>query len=391
MIPKVSVVIPCYNMEKYLRKCMDSVVNQTLRDIQIICINDGSTDNTLAILQEYAGKDDRIQIVDKENTGYGSSVNRGFDLAEGEYLGIVESDDFAEPHMFETLYRAAKAEDADVVKAGYYQYATHPEEKNVPTHSPVRIAGKKIFCPMTDLTEPLKMSGFFAIRPAVWSAIYRKTFIRENGIRFNETPGASYQDVGFCFKVWTKAKRVKLVDEFLLHYRVDNMQSSIHSSGKVYAICDEFREVERFLRENPRERQIVMPVMSHVKYSFYLWNYERLTPSLQEEFLERFHEEFKQHSAEGTLRREYFFWYDWNNLQKILLDPKRYHELQLKKNTGQQVEDFYDAYPSHRPVRNRFLYFLVENLVGGLKYIYSEGIGATIMLFAEKIKKRISK
>ena len=101
--PKVSVVIPCYNVEKYLHQCLDSVVNQTLKELEIICVNDGSKDSTLAIIQEYAARDDRIRIVDKPNGGYGESMNRGFDLATGEYIGIIESDDYAELDMFEKL------------------------------------------------------------------------------------------------------------------------------------------------------------------------------------------------------------------------------------------------------------------------------------------------
>ena len=99
--PIVSILVPCYNVEAYLRECLDSIVNQTLTDIEIICINDGSTDGTLGIIKEYAAKDKRIKIIDKENEGYGKSMNRGLDAATGEYVGIVESDYLDEPDMFE--------------------------------------------------------------------------------------------------------------------------------------------------------------------------------------------------------------------------------------------------------------------------------------------------
>ena len=127
-MPKVSIVIPVYNVEKYLRQCLDSVVNQTLQDIEIICVNDGSKDSSLQIMHEYQAKDPRIKIIDKENSGYGASMNRGFDAATGEYLGIVESDDYAEPDMFEKLYAVAKADDLDVVKSGFFYYYSKPEE-----------------------------------------------------------------------------------------------------------------------------------------------------------------------------------------------------------------------------------------------------------------------
>ena len=129
-MPKVSVVIPVYNVEKYLRQCMDSVVNQTLREMEIIAVDDGSTDSSGAILDEYAAADPRVKVIHKANGGYGIGMNTGFDAATGEYIGIVESDDYADPEMFETLYNRAKLYDLDVVKSGFYFYWSQPEERN---------------------------------------------------------------------------------------------------------------------------------------------------------------------------------------------------------------------------------------------------------------------
>ena len=117
-MPKVSIIIPTYNVEAYLKECMDSVTRQTLKDIEIICINDGSTDGSLEILKEYADKDPRIVLVDKENEGYGVGMNIGLDKASGEYIGIVEPDDFVPLNMYEDLYNTAKENDLDFVKAG---------------------------------------------------------------------------------------------------------------------------------------------------------------------------------------------------------------------------------------------------------------------------------
>ena len=102
-MPKVSVIVPVYNVEPYLRECMDSIVRQTLKEIEIICINDGSTDGSLEILKEYADRDDRIILVDKENGGYGLAMNIGLDRASGEYIGIVEPDDYVALTIYEDL------------------------------------------------------------------------------------------------------------------------------------------------------------------------------------------------------------------------------------------------------------------------------------------------
>ena len=123
-MPKISIIIPVYNVEKYLRECLDSVLNQTLEDIEVICVNDGSTDSSANILEEYRLKDKRLRVIHKENSGYGHSMNVGFEATTGEYVGIVESDDFVKPTMFEELYNIANREHADVVKSDFYCYMT---------------------------------------------------------------------------------------------------------------------------------------------------------------------------------------------------------------------------------------------------------------------------
>ena len=114
--PKVSIIVPVYNMERYLGKCLDALTKQTLVDIEIVAVNDGSTDSSLNILRAYAEKDPRIRIIDKPNSGYGASMNRGIDEARGEYIGIVEPDDYPDLVMFDKLYKAAKKHTCDLVK-----------------------------------------------------------------------------------------------------------------------------------------------------------------------------------------------------------------------------------------------------------------------------------
>ena len=123
-IPKVSIVVPIYNVEDYLEECLESVVRQTLEDIEIICINDGSTDRSMEILKTYAAADARIIVVDKKNEGYGIGMNIGLDKATGEYVGIVEPDDYVPLNMFEDLYLKAKEYELDFVKAYFYRFVT---------------------------------------------------------------------------------------------------------------------------------------------------------------------------------------------------------------------------------------------------------------------------
>ena len=149
--PKISIVVPIYNVEKYLRECLDSILAQTLQDIEIIAIDDGSPDQCGNIIDEYAKKDKRIIAIHQKNSGYSISVNKGIALAKGEYIGIIESDDWIEPDMYKTLYENAKKYDTDITKGGFWKYnSTLPKEKQNeyyknPSKIDLRLAPKKAF------------------------------------------------------------------------------------------------------------------------------------------------------------------------------------------------------------------------------------------------------
>ena len=116
-IIKVSVIVPVYNVEKYLERCLDALVNQTLTDIEIICVNDGSTDNSLEILDRYSKKDERIFVLNQENKGVSIARNEALKLAKGEFIGFVDSDDWVDIDYYEKLYNAAKNNDCDIATA----------------------------------------------------------------------------------------------------------------------------------------------------------------------------------------------------------------------------------------------------------------------------------
>ncbi len=342
-MPKVSIVVPIYNVEKYLRICLESIQNQTLKDIEVICVNDGSKDRSKDIIMEFVNSDPRFQIIDKKNTGYGNSMNIGFDRATGEYIGIVESDDFVDPDMFETLYNHAHENKLDVLKSGYYFYWSLPKEKNVEEHIASKVMCGKTFCPTTAFKDHLEKSAFFNIKPTIWSSVYRKEFIRENKIRFNETPGASYQDASFNFKVWCCAKRVQLMDKAFLHYRQDNESSSVNSVGKVFCVCDEYAEMERFLNDHPLIKDEMEYVKSRIKYDSYMWNYERVAQEYKYIFIERAGAEFKRDRDEGYLDPSYFEQYKWDDLLKLIDDPIKYHTNRMLKGKGSVGSEEYQA------------------------------------------------
>lgn len=324
---KVSVIVPIYNVEKYLRECLDSLINQTLEDIEIICVNDGSTDSCPEILEEYKNKDSRIKVISKANSGYGHTMNVGLDNATGEYIGILESDDFAKLTMFEDLYNLAKANDADVVKSDWYEYWT----KNNESHKVSRIKVDK----SPAVTNIYEDKSLLNIQPSIWSAIYRSAFLKENNIRFLETPGASYQDTSFTYKVFLSAKQVVLTNDAYINYRQDNPNSSVKSRAKVYAICDEFTEIERFVRKNHELRKHFLEYIYSIQYRAYFYTLLRLDQSFAKDFIEYFSKKFKELYENKELGELFFSRNKKKELLCLINDKRkfyRYYKRKLIKN-----------------------------------------------------------
>lgn len=382
---KVSIIMPSLNVSRYIRQCVDSVLNQTLREIEVIFVDAGSTDGTVEILQEYTQKDSRTKLIHSDKKSYGYQVNLGFDAAQGEYLGIIETDDYADPEMFMRLYECAKEHDADVAKSGFYYYYSVGEERSIPNPIASETMSHWTFCPATDFKSPMERAAFFNIKPTIWSSVYRRSFIYENGIRLNETPGASYQDASFNFKVWVCAKRVRLLKECFLHYRQDNENSSINSSGKVYCICDEYDEMKRFLDTRPIEKGLLEPVLYRIMFDSYGWNYQRLSDTLRKEFILRFHDDFVKANQEGKLNKEYFEWFRWHMLEMILLKPAEYCRKIACEEKGEKYVPV--SLMTGRPLT--FYERLRNNISGGFDCLKRHGFLYTLKKFWGKVRRRI--
>jgi len=219
---KVSIVIPCHNAEKYIQQCLDSVVRQTLKEIEIIIVNDGSTDETLALVRKSASKNNRILVIDKKNGGYGKAVNAGIAKASGAYIGIVESDDFIAPNMYETLYNLTTDDAVDIVKGNFWDYYARPGEAPEAIVNNERANMPDVESPFTIREQPEILWG----HPSVWSALYRREFLLENNIVFKEAKGGGWVDNPFFFETLCKAKSVRWTKEPLYYYRKTNEESS---------------------------------------------------------------------------------------------------------------------------------------------------------------------
>ena len=220
---KLSVIIPVYNVENYLRECLDSITNQTVKDIEIICIDDGSSDNSPDILKEYQKKDSRIKIITKENGGQASARNLGIKEAQGEYIAFIDSDDFIEAEMLEKLYTKAKDDNLDIAmcKIATYDNQTEEIKDNVWYYmlGVFRDFDKDIF----NHKDTREFTCHIAVTP--YNKIYKTTLLKENNILFPE--GLIFEDEKFFYDTYLRAKRVSIVDEFLYYYRINRKGSTV--------------------------------------------------------------------------------------------------------------------------------------------------------------------
>ncbi len=299
----VSVVIPVYNVEKYLRECMDSVLAQTLTNIEIICVDDGSTDNSLQILNEYKNADKRVKVIHKENSGYGNTMNVGNSVATGEYLAILESDDYIDANMYEDLYRCAKEHDLDFVKSTYYNFCDKGGERYFELVSWVN--DKSMY---DQVLQRKEIKELFRGSNAHWSGIYKKDFLDRCRIKYNETPGASYQDLGFHFQTMVFAERGYVKSQPYYRYRQDNPNSSVVNREKVFCIMDEHKFIYDILKQDELLFGEYNDVFQVIKYGGYMFTFNRIADEYKKGFVQRVKEDYEQSISCGEM--------NWSRLSK---------------------------------------------------------------------------
>jgi len=243
-MPKVSVIIPVYNVEKYLRECLNSVINQTLKDIEIIIIDDGGKDNCPQIIDEYAQKDSRIIAIHKENGGYGQSCNIGLDKATGEYIAILEPDDFIDSNMYEDLYNIAINNDSDIVKSSYFENFDTPDFKHIQ-----QIKWEREEQIPTGSFKIEQAPMFLYYHPSIWSAIYKREFINKNNILFVEAPGAGWTDNPFQVQTMCLAEKINYTKTAYYYWRILNSNQSECLNYYIlpFQRCD---EIQDWLKKN---------------------------------------------------------------------------------------------------------------------------------------------
>ena len=246
---KVSIIVPHLNTVKYVREMMESVINQTLKEIEILIVDAGSTDGSLEIFQEYAAKDGRIKIIHSDRKSMGYQYNIGMDAATSEYIGFVEPDDYIDLNMFEDLYENMHGQNIDLIKTDFDRFIDL-QEKRLSISSGGLVGDKKsvFYGKVLNANDsPVIISltcGF------VWNGIYSKKFITDNNIRFNETPGAAFQDFAFYMQTIIYAKKIMYLNTSFYRWRQDNNASSILNPNAYKFLIDEFKYLLKCLENH---------------------------------------------------------------------------------------------------------------------------------------------
>lgn len=318
-MPKLSVVVPIYNVDKYLKECITSIQTQNFQDIEIICVNDGSKDNSLEILREFESNDPRIIIIDKANTGYGDSMNIGMSASNGKFLAIVEPDDFILPGMFKTLLNAIESHSLDLVKSDFYRFMSSDNAGYKRTYNQLsrfyNLYNRPIF--------PEKEQKVFLCAMNTWSGIYNIDFLRKNNILHNTTPGASFQDNGFWFNGFACAKRIMFLDRAFYMNRRDNPNSSVKDRKKIFCMNEEYKFIKKFLIDTDKF-DTFFDIYLHRKWANYFFTIKRLSPSLRKTYIHEISKELKNDYEAIKSSKSYFDKRDQQKLQLMKTLPSLY-------------------------------------------------------------------
>ena len=316
--PSVSVILPIYNAIAYAEKALRSLLGQTLRDIEIICVNDGSTDGTGALLDGLSEEDKRIVVVHKANGGAGSARNAGLDVARGEYLSILDIDDFFEPNMLERALSAARADDLDVlVFRSDELYPATGERKPIPwtIHEDLLPECR----PFAGTDVPRDIFKLFV--GWSWDKLIRTNFVREHGLCFQEI--RTTNDMHFVFSAVVRAERIGIIEDMLVHHRKEAGSLSVtreKSWGCFYealtALGEQLRAwglYERFERD-------------YLNYCIHaaLWNVRTLAEPTRSLLMRRLADEW--FDALGVPAHDEAYYYNKGEYEEFLsiYDPGRY-------------------------------------------------------------------
>ena len=251
---KISIIVPVYNTSKYLDKCLDSLLNQTLKDIEVIVINDGSKDDSLKIIKKYKKKYENLILIDQENKGISISRNNALDIATGEYIGFVDSDDYVSYDMYEKLYKNIKDNNSDIVICNYVSFVPNTDKKS---NIKINMNGS------TNLID--NPSLLYEIDYAPWNKLYKKKLWKD--IRFPIK--LKYEDINAIIKVFLKAKKISYEDSYLYYYMINVLGQTQTINDRVVDIIPIFEDLVSFCKDYNSDIKTSLKYLCVKKYFEY--------------------------------------------------------------------------------------------------------------------------
>ena len=346
--PSISVILPSLNVSQYIKECITSVINQTLKNIEIICVDAGSTDGTLEIIREFEKKDNRIKVIISDKKSYGYQMNLGIDAALGKYIGIVETDDYVDTNMYKTLFDLAEKYKLDFIKSDFYRFVYDKSGKIELFLN--KLGNDKSY--YNRVLNPKINKKCFSFIMNTWSGIYNKDFLKKYNIKHNETPGASFQDTDFWFQTFSFAERAYFLDQPFYMNRRDNPNSSVYSKSKIFAFCDEYNYIYSILEKHPELKKEMLPVFQYYRYKHYMSSINRSSDDMKFEFIKKFSEDYIYSKNIGELDESLFTDGAKKTVHAIMNNPELYYQ-QLKKNKKSNVYNIENMYYYQKVHKNK--------------------------------------
>ena len=290
---QVSIIVPVYNTAQYLQKCLDSLKNQTLKDLEFICVDDGSTDESYSMLMDFAKADDRFKIIKQKNQGQSVARNSGLSIATGEYIGFLDSDDYADETMFEKLYLNAVKFDSDISMCSIL---INNERTGELTSKDPYMTLDLFPSEFENVSFNYTMTTDFLFRICVtpWNKIYKKSFLEEKAITF--PMALNFEDNVFFYETYMQAQRVSLVKEPLIVYRKESSTSYTFGKNdyKKLDFFGVFEKIEEFLKDKNLYLEFEAKFETYRRNTLIYWykklNDKKVIEEYKNRFIERYNE-----------------------------------------------------------------------------------------------------
>lgn len=310
---KFSIIIPVYNVEKFLRECLDSITSQTLKNFEVICVNDGSTDNSLAILQDYANKDSRFKIISQENQGPGIARNNAIDIAQGQYLLFVDPDDFIEPNTLEKIYGKFQQTDVDVIQ---FDFSTCKENGRYNSFKSFKKRMHKNFHYSIKDNEiynwrNIKKKNLQGMSLCVWDKAYKMNLIKANNIRL--APNKHGEDHIFSISSNLLADKILYINKAFYHYRTRLGSSVNKPSNDNFCIFENIKLLRNFLMNNNLFDEYKVGFEDYVSTAL-SWHYSNIPIESVDKYLNKCKEILSTQNYEKFLEKSKG---DFSNIEKI--------------------------------------------------------------------------